>query len=89
MLRDGFLRFCDNPEIACCKAERELEQLRAENASLRAQLAESQRREKAAVEELKHYLENNEENGVVYVPKFAVEKLINRHGSQEAGKGAT
>lgn len=51
MLRDGFLRFCDNPEIACCKAERELEQLRAENASLRAQLAESQRRERAAVEE--------------------------------------
>ena len=49
MLRDGFLRFCDNPEIACCKAERELEQLRAENASLRAQLAESQRRERAAV----------------------------------------
>lgn len=52
MLRDGFLRFCDNPEIACCKAERELEQLRAENASLRAQLAESQRRERAAVEDL-------------------------------------
>ena len=55
MLRDGFLRFCDNPEIACCKAERELEQLRAENASLRAQLAESQRRERAAVEDLKRF----------------------------------
>ena len=52
MLRDGFLRFCNDPEIACCKAERELEQLRAENASLRAQLAESQRREQAAVEDL-------------------------------------
>ena len=66
MLRDGFLRFCDNPEIACCKAERELEQLRAENASLRAQLAESQRRERAAVEDARqgsvcrtcHYLNN-------------------------------
>ena len=55
MLRDGFLRFCDNPEIACCKAERELEQLRTENASLREQLAESQRRERAAVEDLKRF----------------------------------
>jgi uncharacterized Fe-S radical SAM superfamily protein PflX len=53
MLKSGFLRFCDNPEIACCKAERELEQLRTENASLREQLAESQRRERAAVEDLK------------------------------------
>jgi len=52
MLRDGFLRFCNDPEIACCKAERELEQLRTENASLREQLAEAQRREKAAVEDM-------------------------------------
>lgn len=52
MLRDGFLRFCNDPEIACCKAERELEQLRTENASLREQLAESQRREQAAVEDM-------------------------------------
>jgi hypothetical protein len=52
MLRDGFLRFCDNPEISCCKAERELENLRSENASLHARLAASQRREKAAVEEV-------------------------------------
>lgn len=50
MLKSEFLRFCDNPEIACCKAEREFEQLRAENTSLREQLAESQRREQAAVE---------------------------------------
>ena len=55
MLKSGFLRFCDNPEIACCKAERELEQLRTENASLREQLAESQRREQAAVEDLKRF----------------------------------
>ena len=27
-------------------------------------------------EDLKYYLENNEENGVVYIPKFAVEKMI-------------
>ena len=25
MLRDGFLRFCDDPEIACIRAEKELE----------------------------------------------------------------
>ena len=55
MLKSGFLRFCDNPEIACCKAERELEQLRTENASLREQLDESQRREQAAVEDLSIY----------------------------------
>ena len=56
MLRDGFLRFCNDPEIACCKAERELEQLRAENALLLAQLAESQRREQAAVEAIRKSL---------------------------------
>ena len=52
MLKDGFLRFCDNPEIACCKAEKELERLRNENAALRIQLSESQRREQAAVEDI-------------------------------------
>lgn len=29
-----------------------------------------------AIDDLKYYLENNEENGVVYVPKFAIEKII-------------
>ena len=52
MLKAGFLRFCDNPEIACCKAERELEHLRSENALLRKRLAESQRREHDARNEL-------------------------------------
>lgn len=52
MLRDGFLRFCNDPEIACCKAEKELGQLRMENAQLRAQLHEAQRRERAAVEDI-------------------------------------
>ena len=52
MLRDGFLRFCNDPEIACCKAERELAQLRMENASLREQITESHRREQAAVEDI-------------------------------------
>ena len=55
--------------------------------SLTAKLVESQRREKAAVEDLKYYLENNEDNGVVYIPKFAVEKIINRSDSHEAEKG--
>ena len=27
--------------------------------------------------DLKHYLRDNEENGVVYVPKFIIEKLLN------------
>ncbi|MGL5999822.1 MAG: hypothetical protein ACRC1I_25510, partial [Pseudomonas proteolytica] len=49
---------------------------------LQAQLTESQRREKAAVEDLKYYLEINEENGVVFIPKFAVEKIINQSGPQ-------
>ena len=53
MLKAGFLRFCDNPEIACCKAERELEHLRSENALLRKRLSESQRRERAALEDMK------------------------------------
>jgi len=32
-----------------------------------------------AIDDLKYYLENNEENGVVYVPKFVIEKII-KHG---------
>lgn len=28
------------------------------------------------VSDLKYYLDNNEENGVVYIPKFIVEKMI-------------
>ncbi len=34
MLKDGFLRFCDDPEVACCRAEHELGQLRRENHGL-------------------------------------------------------
>ena len=50
MHRDGFLRFCDDPEIACCRAEAELGQLRTENARLTKERDEAQRRERAAVE---------------------------------------
>jgi hypothetical protein len=39
MLKDGFLRFCNDPELACCRAEAELGQLREENARLHAELA--------------------------------------------------
>lgn len=28
-------------------------------------------------EDLKYYLDTNEENGVVYIPKFIVEKIVN------------
>lgn len=52
MLKDGFLRFCDDPEIACCRGEAELGQLRNENAQLRSQLLATQRRADAAVEDL-------------------------------------
>lgn len=53
MLRDGFLRFCDDPELACCRAEAELGQLRTENARLTKERDEAQRRERAAVEDMK------------------------------------
>ena len=66
MLRDGFLRFCNDPEIACCKAERELEQLRTENASLREQLAESQRRGQAAVEDMTAVLKRDSDDICAY-----------------------
>ena len=66
MLRDGFLRFCNDPEIACCKAERELEQLRTGNASLREQLAESQRRGQAAVEDMTAVLKRDSDDICAY-----------------------
>lgn len=47
MLRDGFLRFCDDPDIACCRAEAELGKLRIENDQLYAELAELQELAKA------------------------------------------
>ena len=42
MNKYGFLRFCDDPEIACCRAERELFQLRTDYAQLRAELEQAQ-----------------------------------------------
>ena len=50
MIKNGFLRFCDDPELACCRAERELGQLREKNVQLRSQLQDAERRERAAVE---------------------------------------
>lgn len=47
-------------------------------------------RQKAEIErlrvDLKYYLDNNEENGVVYIPKFVVEKRIKElsEGSENA-----
>lgn len=52
MRRNGFLRFCDYPGIACCEAEAELGQLRAENARLRAELIEARHRATAAIEDM-------------------------------------
>ena len=31
-----------------------------------------------AIEDLHYYLDNNEENGVVFVPRFVIEKIINQ-----------
>ena len=31
------------------------------------------------IKDLKYYFDTNEENGVVYVPKFVIEKMINEH----------
>ncbi len=36
------------------------------------------------IKDLKYYLENNEENGVVYFPKFQIEKII--ESLKEMGK---
>lgn len=58
MLKDGFLRFCDDPEIACCKAEAELGRLRNENARLLSQLQDAQRRADKAVEDMKNIVDN-------------------------------
>ena len=52
MIKNGFLRFCDDPELACCRAERELGQLREKNVQLRSQLQDAERRERAAVEDM-------------------------------------
>jgi hypothetical protein len=30
------------------------------------------------IKDLHYYLDNNEENGVVFVPKFAIEKIVNQ-----------
>ena len=59
---------CDfYPEVR----ERALEHYEEENKKLK-----SNRTQKYIIDTLKYYLDVNEENGVVYVPKFIVEKLI-------------
>ena len=50
MFKYGFTRFCDDPEITCCKAEKELELLHEENERLYAELAELQELAKAKEE---------------------------------------
>jgi hypothetical protein len=59
------LRFCDDPELACCRGEAELGRLREENVRLRYELQESQRRADAARNELclKCGLYHNAHNG--------------------------
>lgn len=34
---------------------------------------------KKVLTDLKYYLDTNEENGVVYIPKFVIEKMVNEH----------
>jgi hypothetical protein len=31
------------------------------------------------IKDLKYYLDTNEENGVVYIPKFVIEKMVNEY----------
>ena len=31
------------------------------------------------IKDLKYYLDTNEENGVVYIPKFVIEKIVSEH----------
>lgn len=31
------------------------------------------------IKDLKYYLDTNEENGVVYIPKFVIEKMVDEH----------
>lgn len=40
-------------------------------------IAREDKKIKKVVEDLKYYLDTNEENGVVYIPKFVVEKIVN------------
>ena len=65
------------------QAATRIEQLAAEVDTLQSALAASQRRERLAYLDLKYYLGINEENGVVYMPKFIVERLITLCGPQE------
>ena len=53
MLKDGFLRYCDDPDIACCRGEAELGRLRIENARRRADLERVERERDAAIADIK------------------------------------
>lgn len=67
MIKNGFLRFCDDPELACCRAERELGQLREKNAQLRSQLQDTQRRERAHEAAIKrHYADMTSQCFICY-----------------------
>jgi predicted RecA/RadA family phage recombinase len=52
----------------------------AENAALRADNVRMGKELAAAVEDMKYYLDNNESDGVVFIPKFVAEKIIKGRG---------
>ena len=64
MLKDGFLRFCDDPEVACCRAEHELAQLRREITRLKAENAELRMRCEVLMSDLKGDCASCAKNGV-------------------------
>lgn len=66
-----------------------IEELQAEvmaAAGWQEELEASKRMEMAAVKDLKYYLESNEENGVVYIPKFVIERMVKLRGSEQEGE---
>lgn len=40
-------------------------------------ILELNKKVRKVIEDLKYYLDTNEENGVVYIPKFVIEKIVN------------
>jgi hypothetical protein len=87
MLKDGFLRFCNDPEIACCKAEAELGRLRQENAALKSERDEQYKTAQTAIRAMtEEYNKAVKDNAVLHRALGNAVKYFNCSRCGYAGK---
>ena len=80
--------YCTDEEEGCAKC---FEKLRIDVLALikrqQAEIDHLREATKKVKSDLKYYLDTNEENGVVWIPKFTINNLVKEMTEKEGGKG--